>query len=212
MILRRELKNMVFIIGLLCAITLVCVAWKKVATIHNQKDLLQDHIAEKVIRFHVRANSDADIDQAVKKQVRDAVGAYMSEKFEDVTDIEQTRMIIEENMPNIIQIANMTLQENGFSYRATASLRNVDFPEKTYGSYTFPEGEYEALEIVLGEGEGENWWCVLYPNMCFNDCVYEVVEEDAKESLREVLTPAEYADVFEFEDYEIRWKLLEYFD
>lgn len=73
----------------------------------------------------------------------------------------------------------------------------MDFPVKTYGDYTFPAGKYRALQITLGKGEGHNWWCVLYPNMCFQGSVYEVMDESSGEELREVLTQEEYADVFD---------------
>ena len=76
----------------------------------------------------------------------------------------------------------------------------------------FPKGDYEALQIVIGEGEGQNWWCVLYPNMCFRGSVFEVVEEEAGEALREVLSPWEYADVFESGKVQLRFKILEFFD
>ena len=112
-------------------------------------------------------------------------------------------------MDEIVTVAEETLEKEGYSYGASARLATVDFPVKTYGSYTFPAGEYEALEITLGEGNGHNWWCVLYPNMCFQGTVYEVVEEEADEALREVLTPEEYADVFNERNYQIRFRFAE---
>ena len=93
----------------------------------------------------------------------------------------------------------------------SARITKTNFPEKTYGNYTFPKGKYEALQIVIGEGNGQNWWCVLYPNMCFSGSVFEVVEEQAKESLKEVLNAWEYADVFDSGNVQIRFKFLEYF-
>ena len=174
-------------------------------------DPLQPSIASKILRFHVLANSDSEADQAVKEEVRDAVGNYLRPYLEDVTDIEETRKIVNEHMEDIILVSKQTLIANGYDYDVEASILNTDFPEKTYGSYTFPAGEYEALEIVIGEGAGKNWWCVLYPNMCFKGTVYEVVEEEAGEALKEVLSPWEYADVFDSGEVELRFKCLEYF-
>ena len=114
-------------------------------------------------------------------------------------------------MDEIVALAEKTLEDNGYTYGAAAELAHVQFPEKNYGDYTFPAGEYEALEVTLGKGGGHNWWCVLYPNMCFRGAVYEVVDEEADEALREVLTPEEYADVFDSGKLEIRFKFLEYF-
>ena len=110
-----------------------------------------------------------------------------------------------------MEVATETLEENGYYYGVRARLANVEFPVKSYGAYTFPAGEYEALQVTLGEGEGHNWWCVLYPNMCFRGSVYEVPSDEAKHALREVLTPEEYEDIFRHGKYQIRFKFLEYF-
>lgn len=174
-------------------------------------DLLQPSIASKILRFHVLANSDSVEDQAVKEEVRDAVGTYLQPLLEDAENLEETKQIIGSNIRAIEEISKETLKANGFDYEVTARITRTDFPEKSYGSYTFPEGEYEALQIVIGEGEGQNWWCVLYPNMCFRGSVFEVVEEEAGEALREVLSPWEYADVFDSGEVKVRFKFLEFF-
>ena len=174
-------------------------------------DPLQPEIARKILRFHILANSDSEEDQAVKIKVRDALGKMMGPKLADSKNLEETKKIVSENMDEIVALAEKTLEDNGYTYGATAELAHVQFPEKNYGDYTFPAGEYEALEVTLGKGGGHNWWCVLYPNMCFQGAVYEVVDEEADEALREVLTPEEYADVFDSGKLEIRFKFLEYF-
>ncbi|MBQ2901085.1 MAG: stage II sporulation protein R [Agathobacter sp.] len=174
-------------------------------------DLLQPSIASKILRFHVLANSDSDADQAVKEKVRDAVGVYLQPLLEDAESLAETKQIVGEYIPDIVTVAENTLAENGYDYSVTARITRTDFPEKTYGTYTFPKGEYEALQIVIGEGEGQNWWCVLYPNMCFRGSVFEVVEEEAGEALKEVLSPWEYADVFESKEVKVRFKFLEFF-
>lgn len=174
-------------------------------------DWLQPSIASKILRFHVLANSDSAEDQSVKEKVRDAVGVYLQPLLETSEDLEETKQIVEDNMEQIITVAKRTLEENGYDYSVRAQITSTDFPEKSYGAYTFPKGEYEALQIVIGEGEGQNWWCVLYPNMCFRGSVFEVIEEEAEEALREVLSPWEYADVFDSGKVEIRFKFLEFF-
>ena len=174
-------------------------------------DPLQPSIASKILRFHVLANSDSKEDQEVKEKVRDAVGTYLRPFLEEADDIEATREIVNAHMEEIMEISRQTLIENGYDYDVKAAITSADFPEKTYGSYTFPKGSYEALQITIGEGDGKNWWCVLYPNMCFKGAVYEVVEEEAEEELREVLSAWEYADVFDSGDVELRLKALEYF-
>lgn len=175
-----------------------------------ENDVLQPSIASKILRFHVLANSDDKGDQEVKEKVRDAVGVYLQPLLEDSESLDETKQIIGENMDNIIKVAENTLDENGYKDKVSAQITRTDFPEKTYGPYTFPKGEYDALQIIIGEGEGQNWWCVLYPNMCFRGSVFEVIEEEAGEALREVLSPWEYADVFDSGEVELRFKLLEF--
>lgn len=179
--------------------------------VNNSEDenLLQHEIAEKILRFHVLANSDDEIDQDVKLKVRDAVGKYIEPKLAETKDLNETKLIVENEIDNIVKVANQTLEDNGFSYRATAAIKETDFPEKTYGNYTFPAGKYQALQIILGNGQGHNWWCVLYPNMCFRGSVYEIVSTEAEESLREVLTEEEYEEVFNSDNFTIDFKFLE---
>ena len=174
-------------------------------------DPLQPQIAQKILRFHVLANSDSKEDQNVKLQVRDAIGRLMQRKLEHVTDMEESRQIVKENLPLIEKTAKQTLSDAGYDYGVTAYLATVTFPRKTYGHYSFPAGEYEALEVVLGEGKGQNWWCVLFPNLCFRGSVYEVIDDEAKEELKEVLTSEEYADVFASGRFVMRLKFLEHF-
>lgn len=185
--------------------------WSVDCSGENAKENIQAEIAEKILRFHVRANSDSERDQQVKEEVRDAVGSYIEPKLTDAGTLEETKAIVEENMDGIMETAERVLKQEGEDYTVNAFLTRTLFPVKTYGNYTFPAGEYEALEVVLGEGKGHNWWCVLYPNMCFRGSVYEIVAEEAEEALREVLTVEEYQEVFDSGKFEIRWKFLEYF-
>lgn len=165
---------------------------------------MAEEIAGKIVRFHIRANSDDIKDQELKLKVRDAVGAYMQPKLLGVSDIEGSRRVIQENLGNIVEEAEQVIASEGYHYDVSAVLTTTDFPEKTYGEYTFPEGEYEALEVVIGEGEGHNWWCVMYPNLCFFNSVYEVVDEEAEKSLEHVLTQEEYESLMENKEYEVK--------
>ena len=171
---------------------------------------LQREIAEKIVRFHVRANSDSEEDQQLKLEVRDAVGALLGERMKTASDRAECEAVIRASMDEVVETAEHVIEEEGCSYDVTAQLAAVDFPVKTYGDYTFPAGTYEALELVIGEGEGHNWWCVMYPNMCFSDSVYEVVDTDAEESLRKVLTEEEYREVFTEGNYQVRFRYLSF--
>ena len=178
---------------------------------YGRKKIVQEQIAEKVLRFHVLANSNSEEDQKLKLQVRDAIGGLLQEKMAQVENREECEEFITEWIPKIEQTAAAVIEENGYDYSVCARLEETDFPVKTYGAYTFPAGRYEALRVTIGEGAGENWWCVLYPNMCFQGSVYEVMDESSGEELREVLTQEEYADVFDSGKMQIRWKFLDYF-
>ena len=175
------------------------------------KDPLQPLIASKILRFHVLANSDTSVDQNVKLKVRDAVGIYLAPYLVEAHSLGETKEIVTSHLGEIIDVAEKTMLSNGFDYTVTARLTKTQFPRKNYGEFSFPQGTYEALQIVIGEGRGQNWWCVLYPNMCFKGSVYEVIEEDAKKELKEILSPWEYADVFQGGKVELRLKILEYF-
>lgn len=176
------------------------------------KDPLQPQIAEKILRFHVLANSDTTEDQELKLKVRDAIGEYLAPVLEDAEDLTKTKELVQDQLPEIIEVAEQCIAEEGYDYEVTAELAMADFPEKTYGNYTFPAGEYEALEVYIGEAKGHNWWCVLYPNMCFQGSVYEVVDEKAEAELKEVLTPEEYQDVFTQGNYKVEFKFWEKFE
>lgn len=168
-------------------------------------DPLQPEIAQKILRFHILANSDSEEDQAVKIKVRDAIGKMMGPKLADSKNLEETKKIVSENMDHIVALAEKTLEDNGYTYGAAAELAHVQFPEKTYGDYTFPAGEYEALEVTLGKGGGHNWWCVLYPNLCFLDTTNAVVPDKGKKQLKQALTEEEYSKVTANTKFKIGW-------
>ncbi len=175
---------------------------------YEQRLEMQKGIAEKIIRFHVIANSDTKEDQDLKLAVRDAVGIKMSGILKEAGDRSRSETLICENMEDMKQTAEKVIAERGYDYDVDICLTDTDFPVKTYGAYTFPAGNYEALEIVIGAGKGHNWWCVMYPNMCFSDTMYEVIDEDAKSSLKKVLSDEEYQKVLESGDYKVRFRYL----
>ena len=123
-------------------------------------------LRQELIRFHVVAASDSQQDQAVKLQVRDAVlGAFRGE-LQNLQDMEQAKAYLQENLPKIEAIANDVLAQAGFSDRAKASLCVEEFTTRVYDTFALPAGIYESLRIVIGEGKGHNWWCVVFPSLC----------------------------------------------
>ncbi|XCP85749.1 stage II sporulation protein R [Roseburia hominis] len=152
----------------------------------------QEDLAGEVFRFHVLANSDSEEDQALKMRVKEAVISYMEEELPEAESAEETKEWARAHVEDIEEVAGDVIHEEGYGYAVKAKVTECEFPDKTYGDVTFPAGRYEALRIEIGEGEGHNWWCVLYPNLCFLDCVHAIVPEEGKEELKEVLTDEEY--------------------
>lgn len=191
---------------------LVCAAILNFGVSAAHRTLLQRGIAEKVLRFHILANSDSREDQDVKYQVRDAVLEWFSGSLPetDETDSgtgtkEAGLRFLAGHLREIEQIADQVLREQGMDYRAKAAVENCYFPERTYGDCTFPAGWYDALRLCLGEAEGHNWWCVLYPGLCFSDCLHAVVKEEEFADLRDVLTAEEYESLLHSPD---QWKIV----
>ena len=135
-------------------------------------ETIQNGIAAKVVRFHVLANSDTDADQSLKLAVRDRVLREYGELLENCTDREQALTQLENAQQKITETAQAEVLEQGFSYPVRVSLVREEFPFKRYDDLIFPAGMYDALRIEIGEAEGENWWCVLYPQMCYMDAAW----------------------------------------
>ena len=155
---------------------------------------LQEGMAERILRFHVIANSDERADQELKLKVRDGIGTYLGKELEGVTDLEACEQTVTERLPEIEDCAREIVEEEGYAYAVQAAVGDSEFPRKTYGSYTFPGGVYRALKVTIGEGKGKNWWCVMYPNLCFANSVYEADDEKA-DFIFKVLTQEEYAEM-----------------
>lgn len=123
-------------------------------------------LEDSVIRFHVLANSDAGYDQALKMEVKDQVVKYMSKEFSGINNINEASKTAQEKLPDIERVAQEVIKSRGYDYPVQVSLGRYEFPTKSYGNLIFPQGEYEAVRIIIGEGEGKNWWCVLFPPLC----------------------------------------------
>lgn len=158
----------------------------------NEEERIQKSIASHIIRLHVVANSDSEKDQQLKISVKDKIVAGLQEKLKDVDNLNDARTIIRNETERIEQMATEEMRKKGYDYIATASLGNSYFPIKKYGDLTFPAGEYEALRVQIGEAKGQNFWCVMYPTLCFVDSTYQVVPEESKEELKHTLTDEEY--------------------
>ena len=173
--------------------------------VNAKKSEMQGELAEQVFRFHVLANSDSGEDQALKMKVKEAIIAYMKQELPQSDSVETTKKWARENLLQIEQVAAEIIAEEGYEYSVKAEVTTCDFPDKTYGDITFPAGEYEALRIEIGQAKGQNWWCVLYPNLCFIDAVHAVVPEKGKNELKEVLEEDTYEMVTTTTRFKIGW-------
>ena len=166
---------------------------------------MQAHLAQEVLRFHVLANSDSDEDQALKLKVRDAVLAFLEETMPETEDAAEPTAWMRANIDAIEKVSRETVAAEGAEYPVSAAVTTCWFPDKSYGDVTFPAGNYEALRIEIGAAEGHNWWCVLYPGLCFLDTTNAVVPEEGKQKLKNVLTEEEYSRVTATSDFKIGW-------
>jgi stage II sporulation protein R len=151
---------------LILAVFVILMSWEQVRT---DASAIEGAIPDQSIRLRILANSDAPADQAVKRYVRDAVVEAMNNWVSGPSTIEQARETIRTNMSEIEAVIAHELEIRGFDYGFKAELAVVPFPTKMYGSRVYPAGDYEALRITLGKGAGQNWWCVLFPPLCFVD-------------------------------------------
>lgn len=189
-------------------IALVLTAWLAVERgllVEAKVQKAQEKLSGEVLRFHVLANSDSEKDQELKMQVKEAVLEYMKQEMPENSDVAKTREWAKSHLREIEDISSKTLKDSGSEYPVTAEITKDDFPEKTYGDVTFPAGEYEALRIKIGNARGHNWWCCLYPNLCFTDAVHAVVPDEGKEELKAVLDEEEYEMVTSTTNFKIKW-------
>lgn len=150
-----------------CVATLVIVVLSTLLLSACDSFPSQREIANECIRIHIRANSNSEQDQSVKLKVRDEITAYLTEKLAGCKSKPDAENKLRTERQNLVNIANHTLYANKFDYKASIALKQEHFPDRKYGDYDFPEGDYEALIIYLGEGVGDNWWCVAFPPLCF---------------------------------------------
>ena len=163
---------------------------------------VKEGLEEKIIRFHIRANSDKQEDQTLKLKIRDEILKEMGEKFKDTKDLNESRDIIKSNMKRMKVITENVISKEGEDYSVEITLGQDDFPTRKYGNLVFPAGEYETLLITLGEGKGQNWWCVMFPPLCFVDITHSVaynLEKELGVEIKEGQVPT----------LKLKWKIVE---
>ena len=189
-----------------CAIAGILLAILVTGIMVNVKQRnMQRELAKEVFRFHVLANSDSKEDQSLKMKVKEEILGYMRLELPTSDDVETTRVWAKEHLEEVEEVSRRVIVAEGYDYPVKAQVTKCQFPDKSYGDITFPAGEYEALRIEIGEAKGQNWWCVLYPNLCFMDAVHAVVPEEGKRDLKRVLDEDTYDMVTATTRFRIGW-------
>lgn len=186
-------------------------AYTTICAISYANDVSTD-IADSVFRLHVIANSDSDIDQNLKYIVRDNLLEYMNTLCANCTSKEEAIAIANEHIENFKEIALNTIKDEGFDYSVNVRIGNFEFPTKHYGDISLPAGFYDALKVEIGEAKGQNWWCVMFPPLCFVDASSGIVPEESKEDLQNSLTDEEFSIVSDNEEnitFKLKFKILE---
>lgn len=201
-----KFKMIVTLIFLLFLYTSICA--------FSYAEYISTDISNSVFRLHVLANSDSKEDQDLKYKVRDSLLNYMNSICNNCSNKEEAINLVEQNQNNFKQIALDTIHNEGYNYDVNINIGNFEFPTKTYGDISLPAGSYDALRVEIGKAEGQNWWCVMFPPLCFVDVSSGIVPEESKEMLNENLTDEEFSIVSDTSNKELqfKFKLLEFFN
>ena len=176
-------------------------------------DAVSNNIADSVYRLHVIANSDSKEDQELKLKVKDELLSYMNIISKDSISKQEAMQIANEHKEEFMQIAEKIIKENGYDYKVKVQVGKADFPTKYYGDITLPAGTYDALKVQIGEAKGQNWWCVMFPPLCFVDVSTGIVPDNSKQKLKQSLDDEEYDLISKTDNNEIllKFKIVELF-
>lgn len=163
-----------------------------------------EDIESRVLRLHILANSDSEADQTLKLKVRDAVLEISPEIFGDTMSKQEAIEKANANLPKIIAKAKSVIVEEGYDYNVTAEIVNDKFNTRVYENFTLPAGDYDAVRITIGSGQGHNWWCVMFPALCLPSAVGNELQEELPETEKVIVDNSK-----ESESYEIRFGIVE---
>ena len=174
---------------------------------------VSSNISDSVFRLHVIANSDSSEDQNLKYKVRDRLLDYMNTLCTNITSKEEAIETVQNHKEEFKNVALEVIHEEGFDYSVNINIGNFEFPTKTYGDIALPAGMYDALRVEIGSATGQNWWCVMFPSLCFIDISSGIVEEDSKALLEENLSEEAYTIVSDNSNtvVKFKFKILEFF-
>lgn len=198
------MKNEKRIIALEIAVCVAFIFSVAISSLCSLAEACED-IKENVLRLHVIANSDSDADQSLKLKVRDAILGAGGELFSGETDVENVVSIAESEIEYLTQVAQKIISENGFDYGVRIEIGKSRFPTREYESVTLPAGEYTAVKVIIGEGKGHNWWCVMFPPMCLPGA-------QEKAQLSDVISQDALNLVGSGKKYEVKFKIVEIYE
>ncbi len=204
--MKKNINIVLFVLFLFFIFIFICA--------NSYTSAVSSNISSSVFRLHVIANSDSEEDQNLKYIVRDNVLKYMNTLLcDNVYSKEETVKIISDNLDNFKSVAQNTVYENGYDYNVSVEIGNFSFPTKNYGDISLPAGYYDALRISIGNAEGRNWWCVMFPPLCFVDVTSGIVPEDSKVTLEENLSTEEYDLISnDSPEFKVKFKFIEFFE
>lgn len=181
-------------------------------SISSYANTVSDNLSDNFFRLHILANSDSKTDQDLKLKIRDAIIEYMnSQNLSNYTKSEVIS-VVENNLEKYRLIAENIINEEGFNYQVSVELGNFHFPTKVYGNISLPAGNYDALRVKIGNAEGQNWWCSLFPPLCFVDISSGIIDDNSKNTLKENLSEEEFAIITSSnEKIKLKFKILEIF-
>ena len=205
----KKKLNFIFILTILVFIYIALLSF-------NYSKAISSNLSDSVFRLHIIANSDSSADQELKLKVRDKIIEYMNTLTSNSSDKKDVISIVNNHLDSFKEIALNTIKENGYNYDVNIEIGNFNFPTKTYGDISFPAGNYDALKIEIGDAIGQNWWCVLFPPLCFVNSSTGVVPDDSKNTLKENINSESYEIITEgnnsknTSNIKIKFKIIEF--
>lgn len=208
----KKKLNFIFILTILVFIYIALLSF-------NYSKAISSNLSDSVFRLHIIANSDSSADQELKLKVRDKIIEYMNTLTSNSSDKKDVISIVNNHLDSFKEIALNTIKENGYNYDVNIEIGNFHFPTKSYGDISFPAGNYDALKIEIGDAIGQNWWCVLFPPLCFVNSSTGLVPDDSKNTLKKNINSESYEIISEgnnsndnTSDIKIKFKIIEFFN
>ncbi len=193
-------------------ITITAFVFFLIFSAYSYASSISSDLSKSVFRLHVIANSDSYEDQSLKLQVRDKLLDYMNSITANVRSKDDAIKIAQDHQKDFQIIAEQTILDKGYSYPVTVEIGNYEFPTKQYGDITLPSGYYDALRVKIGKASGHNWWCVMFPPLCFVDVTSGIVPDSSKEQLKENMSSEDYSIISNDNSVtEFKFKIVELF-